>query len=276
MPPPPMHPGIDAYVEGGGVKSDFGFNSASIRAAFVRKVFILVGIMYLAIRIENAVITFGTAVERKRIDEQLFYPLTVVTLMTTIPFLHHGTMTFVRTTPSLYFASYVIFLVVYVTLMCCEGVRRSFPGNLVALSILTLSIGYMTMMFCSYHKTVSVLLCLTITVVCCAGIIIFSSQTKYDLTSMYGMVFIVSTVVLAFGIIAIIAAVVFHVTWLYTVYAGLAALLFMIYLAMDVQAIMGGRKHEISPEDYIFAAVQVFLDIVYIFWMLLTLFGSDK
>lgn len=59
---------------------------------------------------------------------------------------------------------------------------RSFPGNLIALTILTLSIGYMTMMFCSYHKTVSVLLCLAITTVCCIGIIIFASQTKYDLT----------------------------------------------------------------------------------------------
>lgn len=45
MPPPPMHPGVDAYVENGEIKSDFGFNSASVRAAFVRKVFVLVGIM---------------------------------------------------------------------------------------------------------------------------------------------------------------------------------------------------------------------------------------
>lgn len=45
MPPPPMRPGIDAYVENADVKSDFGFNSSSIRAAFIRKVFMLVGIM---------------------------------------------------------------------------------------------------------------------------------------------------------------------------------------------------------------------------------------
>ncbi|KHJ99326.1 hypothetical protein OESDEN_00667 [Oesophagostomum dentatum] len=40
--------------------------------------------------------------------------------------------------------------------------------------------------------------------------------------------------------------------------------------------LMGGRKYEISPEDHIFAAVQIFLDIVYIFWMLLSLFGSSN
>ncbi|KAM3717570.1 Protein lifeguard [Dirofilaria immitis] len=247
MPPPSMRPGVDAYVESGDIKSDFGFNSASVRAAFIRKVFILVGIM-----------------------------LTVVTLMTAIPFLHQGTMTFVQSTPSLYFLSYFVFLVVYLTLMCCESVRRSFPGNLVALSILTLAIGYMTMMICSYNQIISVLLCLIITAVCCGGIIIFSSQTKYDLTSMYGIMFIISLVLLIFGIVAVVAAVAFHVTWLYTIYAGFAALVFMVYLAIDIQTIMGGRKYEISPEDYIFAAIQVFMDIVYIFWMLLSLFGSNK
>lgn len=56
---------------------------------------------------------------------------------------------------------------------------------------------------------------------------------------MYGMMFIVSLVVLVFGFVAIIAAVAFHVTWLYTVYAGLAALLFMVYLAIDIQVTFG-------------------------------------
>lgn len=118
--------------------------------------------------------------------------LTVVTLMTAIPFMHRDTMTFIRTTPSLYYISYVTFLIVYLTLMCCEGVRRSFPVNLIATGILTLSIGYMTMMITSFHNVVSVLLCLIITAVCCVGIIIFASQTKYDLTRFFFFLNIVS------------------------------------------------------------------------------------
>jgi protein lifeguard len=39
---------------------------------------------------------------------------------------------------------------------------------------------------------------------------------------------------------------------------------------------MGGRKYEISPEDYIFAAIQVFLDIIIIFWYLLAIFGGRR
>ena len=48
------------------------------------------------------------------------------------------------------------------------------------------------------------------------------------------------------------------------------------YLAIDVQMIVGGKKYEISPEDYVFAAIQLFIDIVYIFWMLLQLIGGSS
>lgn len=235
------------YAENGQPKVDINFNDQTIRAGFIRKTFSLVTVM-----------------------------LAVVSIMTAIPWMHPPTMEFVRTTPTVYFLSYGTFLVVYIVLMCCESVRRSFPSNLICTGILTLSIGYMTMMITAQYKIESVLMCLVITTVCCAGIILFSMQTKYDLTSMMGFVAIASLVLMVFGIVAIIGVVAFHSRLMYTIYAGLAALLFMVYLAIDIQMIMGGKKYEISPEDHIFAAIQVFLDIIYIFWMLLQLFGSNN
>lgn len=236
-----------SYAENGQPKVDINFNDQTIRAAFIRKVFTLVTVM-----------------------------LAVVSIMTAIPFFHEGTMQFVKTSPGVYWLSYGTFLIVYIVLMCCEGVRRSFPSNLICTGILTLSIGYMTMMLTARYNIESVLMCLVITTVCSAGIIIFSMQTKHDLTSMMGFVAIASLVLLVFGIVAIIGLTVFHSRLMYTIYAGLAALLFMVYLAIDIQMIMGGKKYEISPEDHIFAAIQVFLDIIYIFWMLLQLFGSSN
>ena len=44
-------------------------------------------------------------------------------------------------------------------------------------------------------------------------------------------------------------------------------------MAIDVQMIMGGKKYEISEEDHVFAAAQLFLDIIYIFWFLLQIIG---
>jgi len=238
------------YAEGGVPKNEMGFSDVTIRANFVRKVFIMVTVM-----------------------------LGVVALMSAIPFIHKPTMDFVSHSPGgqgLYFLGYITFLVVYIALMCCEGVRRSYPANIICTSILTLSIGYMTMMITARYEIESVFLCLIITTVCCGGIVIFSSQTKYDLTSLMGYVCIAGLVIMVFGLVAIMAAMFFKIRFLYLVYAGLAALLFMFYLAIDIQMIMGGRKLEISPEEHIFAAIQVFLDIIYIFWMLLSLFGNNN
>ena len=182
--------------------------------------------------------------------------------MSAIPFIHQPMKAYIRSNPGWYYVGYGTFLVTYLVLMCCESVRRSFPANIVITGILTLAIGYMTMMICAFHNVESVMLCLIITTIVCGSIIIFSMQTKHDLTSMMGFVFIFSMVVMVFGLVAIIGTIFFRVQWLYMVYAGLAALLFMIYLAIDIQMIMGGRKYSIDPEDHIFAAIQVFMDIV--------------
>ena len=40
--------------------------------------------------------------------------------------------------------------------------------------------------------------------------------------------------------------------------------------------LMGGRKHELSPEEYIYGALQLYLDIVYLFLIILSLFGGSN
>ncbi len=59
------------------------------------------------------------------------------------------------------------------------------------------------------------------------------------------------------------------------VYACLGALLFSVYLVYDTQLMMGGKhKYSISPEEYVFAALNLYLDIVQIFLYILQIIGS--
>uniref|UniRef100_A0A914X782 Uncharacterized protein n=1 Tax=Plectus sambesii TaxID=2011161 RepID=A0A914X782_9BILA len=233
--------GNAGYSEQGLIKQDYGFSDKTIRAGFIRKVFTLVTIM-----------------------------LAVVTGMVALALLHKPTNDYVKSSPNLYGASYFTFLIVYIMLICCESLRRRSPHNLICVAILTLAIGYMTMMITAMSDVQSVLMALVITTGCCAGIIVFSRQTEHDLTSWMGIVCIFGLFLSFFGIIAIIVSVTTGARWMYLVYAGLASLLFMAYLAIDIQMIIGGKKYEISPEDYVFASIQMFLDIVYIFWMVLS------
>jgi protein lifeguard len=61
------------------------------------------------------------------------------------------------------------------------------------------------------------------------------------------------------------------------IYASLGALLFSCYLVFDTQLMMGGKhKYSISPEEYIFAALNLYLDIINIFLYILALVGGSR
>jgi hypothetical protein len=72
-------------------------------------------------------------------------------------------------------------------------------------------------------------------------IILFSVQTKYDLIQFIGIAVIISLVPIVYGFVAIIGVIFFHARWMMIVYAGLAALLFMFFLAFDIQSVMGEK-----------------------------------
>uniref|UniRef100_A0A915P3V6 Uncharacterized protein n=1 Tax=Meloidogyne floridensis TaxID=298350 RepID=A0A915P3V6_9BILA len=126
----------------------------------------------------------------------------------------------------------------------------------------------------SFYTVDSVVLAFAVTTLSCGGIVIFSMTTKRDITSMLGFAVIIGMVLVLFGLFATIWTMIFHTRTLYLIYAGFGTLVFMLYLAIDIQMIMGGRKFEIEPEEHIFAAIMLFMDIVQIFWFILSLFGD--
>ena len=59
-------------------------------------------------------------------------------------------------------------------------------------------------------------------------------------------------------------------------YATLGAVIFSAYLVADVQTIMGGKTYRIGPDEHVFAAVVVFLDVMNLFLMVLNLVGFAR
>ena len=47
------------------------------------------------------------------------------------------------------------------------------------------------------------------------------------------------------------------------------ALLFSMFLIYDTQQILGGKKYQISPEEHVYASIQLYIDVVYIFLSIL-------
>jgi len=68
-----------------------------------------------------------------------------------------------------------------------------------------------------------------------------------------------------------------YVETLHLLYAGIGVLIFSLYLVYDTQMMMGGEhKYSVSPEEYIFAALAIYLDIINLFLHILRLVAAAK
>jgi len=225
-----------------GVKlSGFGesFTDAAIRRTFIKKVYAI-------------------------ILTQLAFTAGVIALFAHTPAIRNWYLSDRQTGLTLYIVSYVVFLVTYIMIVCCSSLRRKFPANLITLFVFTCALSFMMGSIAIFHDTDWLWMAMGITAAICVALTIFAFQTKYDFTGwgiyLYGMLICV----LIFGIVAIIFWQT-HRPILHAVYCGLIGLVFSCYLIFDTQRIMGGKKHSISAEEHIFAAVQIYIDVVQIF-----------
>lgn len=176
-----------------------------------------------------------------------------------------------------YYLAYATFFVTYIVLACCDRVRRRFPGNFIALSVFTLALSYMAGTLSAMYTVNSVLVCLLITLAVCVSVSLAAICCPCDITKCQAAIAFLSIVFLLFGLaVTITFLVAGYNQTLYTVYGGIAAVVFSIYLAFDTQMIIGGGKYELSPEDYIYGAMQLYVDIVNLFLIFLSLFGSSS
>ncbi|KAK3512197.1 hypothetical protein QTP70_000288 [Hemibagrus guttatus] len=137
----------------------------------------------------------------------------------------------------------------------------------------------------SYYNTRSVMVCVGITAVVCVCVTVFSFQTKcggIDVTSFQGLLLNLCLVLLVCTLVMGFLIPFGLVPWLHTLYGVLGAITFTMgwgfvsrlrhFLAFDTQLLMGNRQYALSPEEYVFAALALYLDIVYIFTHILQMF----
>ena len=60
-------------------------------------------------------------------------------------------------------------------------------------------------------------------------------------------------------------------------YASAGAFIFMLYIIFDTQMLMGGHhSYALDPEEYVFAALSLYLDMVNLFIYILAIVGLAK
>ncbi|XP_035797506.1 protein lifeguard 1 isoform X1 [Amphiprion ocellaris] len=216
--------------------SSSSFDDKTVRRGFIRKVFSILILQLLFTFSLVCVFTFSTLVKEE-----------------------------VQTNLWAYLSSFIIFIVVTITLSFCKSFSRRHPWNIVSLVVITLSLSYMVGTIASFHDTTAVVITMGETLVISVTIVAFSAQTLYDFTICYGVLLIMFLDVIMFG---------FFCTFYYlyiakVAYGCLGALLYSLFLMIDCQLMMGLMSYRPNPEEYINTALTIYLDIMVIFLYLL-------
>ncbi|XP_041987772.1 protein lifeguard 1-like [Aricia agestis] len=228
-----------------GVDHHFDFTEATIRRGFIRKVY--------AILMCQLLVTMGA------IALFLF---------------HEPTKLFVARNSYLFWIALAVLIVTLIAMACCTNVRRTAPMNFIFLTLFTVAQSFLLGVATSVYDVSEVMMAVGITAAVCLGLTLFAFQTKWDFTMMGGALVALTMVLLVFGLIAIFLPANRIIT---LVYASAGVLIFSMYLVYDTQLMMGGKhKYSISPEEYIFAALNLYLDIINIFLYILTIIGASK
>uniref|UniRef100_A0A0K2T0F8 Protein lifeguard 1 n=1 Tax=Lepeophtheirus salmonis TaxID=72036 RepID=A0A0K2T0F8_LEPSM len=176
--------------------------------------------------------------------------------------------------PELFWIAFAIMLVTLISMGCCSSVRRKSPMNIIFLGLFTIAEGFLLGAATSYYDVNEVLLAVGITFFLVLALTIFAFQTKVDFTAFAGILMVAVICLFIFGLIAAFFP---YSKTINIVYASLGAFIFSVYIIFDTQMMLGGtHKYAISPEEYIFASLNLYLDVINLFMMILSLGGGSK
>lgn len=112
------------------------------------------------------------------------------------------------------------------------------------------------------------------TVLITGGIAAIARYAPCDITGCGIVLLILSVCLMLYGIVVTFFMIFHPIPILHTIYAGLAVILYTLFLWYDLQLIMGGRKFELETDEYVLASAMIFTDVIMIFYYLITLIGA--
>jgi FtsH-binding integral membrane protein len=104
------------------------------------------------------------------------------------------------------------------------------------------------------------------------GLTVYAYTTTSDFTTSGAALFSIFVVVFMFGIFSAL----YQDNVMRIFYCAISIILFSFYLIYDTQLIMGGKTHQLEQDDYILAAMLLYLDIIILFIKLLEILARSK
>lgn len=197
----------------------------------------------------------------------------LITVAMVLPFYYFESLrVFVMVNPAIIWAALLSTMAFMCVITCNPQLGRTFPQNLWLLGGFTICEGFLIGVICV--NSTGVLLAAMVTCAIVISLTVYAMVTEIDFTG-YGVYLFVALI----GLITVqIFAMILQLPWLDTFAALFGAVLFSFYLIHDTQTIVDGKHsaYAISIDDYIFASLVLYLDIINIFLNILHLLGGGR
>lgn len=218
---------------------------ASVRFDFIRKVYGILSIQLM--------ITFG------------------LVLLFQLPSIKKAILSNIQIAGNVLIFSSFSFFFLFLILSCCRNLSRTVPYNYIFLFLITLSEAASCAIISSCYSFQIVSIVLLLTIVTTLTITFYACTTKNDFRYSRVILLISFSQLFMVGLVSVI----FKLGILYTLYTFFSTTMLGFYLVYDTQLIMGKFGYGYSVDDYIFAAMEIYMDIIRLFLMILRLFTAE-
>ena len=162
-----------------------------------------------------------------------------------------------------YWTSCGLMFVCVISTIFGSSIRRKAPWNFLFLGIFTLCEGLMMGVISSFYNVDAVLIGVGITCAVTFTLMLFTFQTKVDILSMGSVLCTFLSVLIFAGICMTFMP---QTMWTMILYGSAGAFIFSMFTLCDTWIMMNGKHpYSPSPEEFVFASLNYYVDIIYLF-----------
>ena len=173
-----------------------------------------------------------------------------------------------------------VFFFLLVIACDCGSMRRKYPANMGLLLIFTLAMSVFVGCNTAYYNANEVAVAFGITCGVVLSIALFAALPCVDFTMCGGVMVALSFTLLFSVLIGFIVKLTCStnecIRITYLVLASFSVFAFSIYLLYDIQLVMDGKRVQLEPDEYVFAALNIYTDIIMIFLYILQIVGLSN
>ena len=202
----------------------------------------------------------------------LIYQLLITSLVVLFSQINSSFQKLLLSSRFLYFTSIVIFIVCLFLPICNPNIYRQVPTNYIIITIFTLGYSWIVASMTCLYSFSSVMCALFLTFIMLVSLTIYAKKSEKDFTIMGGCIFTLS-ILLIFSFIIIMFI---SIPLFYLVSLCFSLILCCVYIIFDTQLIIGDKTNKFKEDDYILAAINIYLDVIMLILIILSIVGNKE